>query len=303
MKLNFDNIEMDDIESPGKPDEVEGDKVEPTEPKDVPEVKDDTIKNIAEDVSDELAEEQPVKPITNLEAKGVINEEDINEDDELEDEDESEGIMDKLKGLFGSKETDDIATMTFADKHRKAKKKRIRNIILGVLTAVIAFGGLGTLAATSGIFESKQEPAKKLEQPKEDQSTPAQQDLDKEKQEEEQKAKDEADKKAKEDEEKLKADEKAKREAEDKAEANKKTDEQIKQEVDKKVQEGLERATKSVVEEYNKKLQDANKKVDSVNSELNSIKSERDQLRAQLESVRRQNADRKITDRIDLPQE
>lgn len=236
-----------------------------------------------------------------LEARGTFDEglDDTVEAIEDEGEYEESGFKSKLKGLFGSKE-DDPAEMTFADKHTKARKKRIKNVVIYSVIAAMIFGAGATMLAQSGILEKKEQPAQKVESPKQDDQ--AQMDEDKSKQEAEEKAKKEAEDKAKQ-EEQTKADEKAKREAEDKADADKKTDEQIKQEVDKKVQEGLERATKSVVEEYNKKLEDANKKVESINKDYNSLKSERDQLRAQLETARQNAQNSKSSERIEIPGE
>lgn len=60
----------------------------------------------------------------------------------------------------------------------------------------------------------------------------------------------------------------------------------LEEEVNKKIQEGLETATKRVVEDYNKKLEEATKQVQDANTNAAMYKAERDALQKQVDELK-----------------
>lgn len=205
---------------------------------------------------------------------------------QVEDEDDEKLVslgefLNQIKNgfvsLFKKKDEEDVSTLSFEDKYRKEKKKKRNRIIAGVLIGLtvipVGFAAIGPLLNHKDTEKAKT--TKQSEPLKDTKLQKALDDKDAEtKKAEEAKAQEEAKKadEAKKAEDAQKAEEEAKKNAETSSSS---VDAQVKE----RVQAGLESATRSVVDEYNKKLEDAAKDVAEASRKAREAEEEAARLR------------------------
>lgn len=179
----------------------------------------------------------------------------------------------KLKDKYWKK--DEPEELTFATKHQKARKLNKKKIGIYIALGITIASVLAGLATP--VIQSIQAP-----QPREDvkSSVTADQALKNEK-------------------------DKVTKASQEKAEGAKKAEEAKKAEVDKtveqKVKEELEKETAKVVEEYNKKLEEATKSVQSANTEAAKAKADKEALQKQVDELKQQLAQAQNQSRPSAP--
>lgn len=187
-------------------------------------------------------------------------------------------IKNGFASIFKKKDEEDVSTLSFEDKYRKEKKKKRNRIIAGVLIGLtvipVGFAAIGPLLNHKDTEKAKttkqSEPLKdtKLQKALDDKDAETKKAEEVKVQEEAKKAQEEA-KKA---DEAKKAEEDAKKDAES-------TSSSVDAQVKERVQAGLESATRSVVDEYNKKLEEAAKNAAEASRKAKEAEDEAARLR------------------------
>lgn len=179
----------------------------------------------------------------------------------------------KFKDKYWKK--DEPEELTFATKHQKARKLNKKKIGIYIALGITIASVLAGLATP--VIQSIQAP-KPREEVKSDVTA-------------DQAVKQEKDKVTK--------------ASQDKVEASKKAEEAKKEEADKvveqKVKEELEKETAKVVEEYNKKLEEATKSVQSANTEAAKAKADKEALQKQVDELKQQLAQAQNQSRSNTP--